>query len=179
MRSVAAALQRAAGADVAPPTVWLALGGDDLALGDASFADIERCTAAVLDALFEARAGVRVVQFGNELLCPFCFFQDGWKRRRAAAACGSIGNATCFNTLLGGLQRGLRERVAPAAHANYTLLDLRGTLQYTSGVPRAGVGRPNLDEWTPAEYYTPDCLHPSEAGFRHLFRELARTLEAG
>ena len=46
-------------------------------------------------------------------------------------------------------------------------------------VPRAGVGRPNLDEWTPAEYYTPDCLHPSEAGFRHLFRELARTLEAG
>ena len=44
---------------------------------------------------------------------------------------------------------------------------------------RAGVGRPNLDEWTPAEYYTPDCLHPSEAGFRHLFRELARTLEAG
>ena len=59
------------------------------------------------------------------------------------------------------------------------LLDLRGTLQYTSGVPRAGVGRPNLDEWTPAEYYTPDCLHPSEAGFRHLFRELARTLEAG
>ena len=43
----------------------------------------------------------------------------------------------------------------------------------------AGVGRPNLDEWTPAEYYTPDCLHPSEAGFRHLFRELARTLEAG
>ena len=39
--------------------------------------------------------------------------------------------------------------------------------------------RPNLDEWTPAEYYTPDCLHPSEAGFRHLFRELARTLEAG
>lgn len=53
------------------------------------------------------------------------------------------------------------------------------TLQHTSGVPRAGVGRPNLDEWTPAEYYTPDCLHPSEAGFRHLFRELARTLEAG
>ena len=45
--------------------------------------------------------------------------------------------------------------------------------------PRAGVGRPTLDEWTPAEYYTPDCLHPSEAGFRHLFRELARTLEAG
>ena len=53
------------------------------------------------------------------------------------------------------------------------------SLQHTSGVPRAGVGRPNLDEWTPAEYYTPDCLHPSEAGFRHLFRELARTLEAG
>ena len=76
-------------------------------------------------------------------------------------------------------ENGLRERVAPAAHANYTLLDLRGTLQHTSGVPRAGVGRPNLDEWTPAEYYTPDCLHPSEAGFRHLFRELARTLEAG
>ena len=65
------------------------------------------------------------------------------------------------------------------AHSPSLLLDLRGTLQHTSGVSRAGVGRPNLDEWTPAEYYTPDCLHPSEAGFRHLFRELARTLEAG
>ena len=52
----------------------------------------------------------------------------------------------------------------------------RGLLAVDSS---AGVGRPNLDEWTPAEYYTPDCLHPSEAGFRHLFRELARTLEAG
>jgi len=156
--------------------VWLTIGGndakDELPRGTPIAQLVSECinrTKIFLDPLFAAFPNIRVVQFGYDILT----FSKG-------IICPALGeivlpkcklNATCINTNFLQLQTGYVESLNKF-YPNHDSLNILGTMQAAGGVPGASVGHPNLSRYSPDNLMQTNCIHPNDAGFEFIFKQL-------
>lgn len=147
--------------------VWLSMGGDDLLSEterELTTRHVGDCIAKSARALFRIVPGVRIVQFGYDLLCK------GDTYAKNSVACAHRTGAACYHRPLTKMQRVLEANVTRGVRsANYSVLNLQGTFQRAAGEANA----PNLDEFSPKRFLQTDCLHPSPLGWTALFERLA------
>jgi len=156
--------------------VWLTIGGndakDELPLGVPIETLIHECinrTKTFLDPLFAANPNIRVLQFGYDILT----FSKG-------LICPALGalvlpkcklNTTCINSQFLKLQYDYVESLNKV-YPRHDSVDILGTLQVAGNVPGASIGHPNLARYSPDNLMQSNCIHPNDAGFEYIFKQL-------
>ena len=77
------------------------------------------------------------------------------------------GDVTCFNNHILKLQDAWS--TFSLTHTNLDTINLLGSIQVASGDRNASVGRPNLSEYSSANFMLSNCIHPNEKGFHVIF----------
>ena len=80
---------------------------------------------------------------------------------------------SCSNTMTVAMQHGLLDPMEQR-YAQFTALSLLGTTQMYGGVAGAAVGAPNMQSFSPTQFWEADCIHPNAVGYRAIFAELGR-----
>eukprot|EP00041_Stephanoeca_diplocostata_P038255 m.1489391 g.1489391 ORF g.1489391 m.1489391 type:complete len:308 (-) comp25190_c0_seq3:2736-3659(-) len=168
--------------------IWLTIGGNDILYGLAAGIPIDQLlegamgnTSTILEHIFD-NSNVSVVQFGYDIPNYDVSLSCMNKVAKLALNCNSEWSEVpangfndfvrCSNGDNTQLQYGFVDAMVKKADEkkwDYTGLNLLGLFQYFGSVDGADIGKPNMLQYSPAQYWMDDCTHPSQLGFTSLF----------
>ena len=151
--------------------VALSLGGNDirdtyLANGQSAFDDIASDLVTTIDRLVVADPNVKIWLTGYDIL-NFAFLENPVCWGAALIFAGGTSPAV-VNAILSGLDQ-MYASVAASRPSNVCYQSSLGTLQ---GMP----GNPDLNNWSPANHVSSDCIHLTNSGHTLFAAQLATYL---